>query len=74
VLLDAPDLAAILAAPDGYARARAVLVHEVAHVIGLDHVDDAGELMAPTMGVRTGLGPGDLAGLARVGQVACDGA
>lgn len=74
VLLDAPDLTAILASPDGYARARAVIVHEVAHVIGLDHVADAGELMAPTMGARTELGPGDLAGLARVGQVACDGA
>lgn len=74
VLLDAPDLTAILAGPDGYARAGAVIVHEVAHVVGLDHVNDPDELMAPVMGQRTDLGPGDLAGLARVGQVACDGA
>jgi hypothetical protein len=74
VLLDAPDLTEILAGPDGYARARAVIVHEVAHVVGLDHVDDPGELMAPVMGERTDLGPGDRAGLALVGQVACDGA
>lgn len=74
VLLDAPDLTAILASPDGYARARAVVVHEVAHVVGLDHVADAGELMAPAMGALTALGPGDRAGLALVGQVPCDGA
>ncbi|MGV8976468.1 MAG: matrixin family metalloprotease [Cellulomonas sp.] len=74
VLLDAPDLTAILASPDGYARARAVIVHEVAHVVGLDHVADAAELMAPTMGALTELGPGDRAGLALVGQVPCDGA
>jgi hypothetical protein len=73
VLLDAPDLLAILAGPDGYARARSVVVHELAHVVGLDHVDDPGELMAPVMGQRTDLGTGDLAGLAREGQVACDG-
>ena len=73
VLLDAPDLTAILASPDGYARARAVVVHEVAHVVGLDHVPDTGELMAPTMGALTELGPGDRAGLALVGQVPCDG-
>lgn len=74
VLIDAPDIGAILASPDGYARARAILVHELAHVVGLDHVNDAAELMAPTMSDLTVLGPGDLAGLALVGQVACDGA
>lgn len=74
VLLDAPDLTTILASPDGYARARAVVVHEVAHVVGLDHVADPGELMAPTMGALTELGPGDRTGLALVGQVSCDGA
>ncbi|WP_258726749.1 M10 family metallopeptidase domain-containing protein [Cellulomonas sp. NS3] len=74
VLLEAPDLTAILSGPDGYARARAVVVHELAHVVGLDHVETPDELMAPVTGARTDLGPGDLAGLARVGQVACDGA
>lgn len=74
VLLDAPDLTAILVGPDGYARARAVVVHELAHVVGLDHVATPEELMAPVTGARTDLGPGDLAGLARVGQIACDGA
>jgi len=74
VLIDGPDIAAILATPDGYARARAILVHELAHVVGLDHVSDPTELMAPVMSGLTSLGPGDLQGLALVGQIACDGA
>lgn len=50
---------------------RAVLIHELAHVLGLDHVDDPGELMAPVNDGRTDLGPGDRAGLATVGSIAC---
>lgn len=73
VLLDAPDITAILARPGGYAVARAVVVHELAHVVGLAHVDDANELMAPQSGRLTQLGPGDLHALATVGQIACDG-
>lgn len=50
-----------------------VLDHELAHVLGLDHVDDAGELMAPVNRGQTGFGPGDLAGLAALGAIACPG-
>ena len=71
LVLDAPDLAALRARPDGEAQARGVLVHEIAHVLGLDHVEDAGELMHPLTRDRTGLGPGDRQGLALVGAVAC---
>lgn len=48
----------------------AVLRHELAHVIGLDHVDDPAQLMNPVATVPT-FQAGDLAGLAALGQGAC---
>ncbi|MCB2177912.1 MAG: matrixin family metalloprotease [Actinomycetales bacterium] len=69
--LDSEDLGRMLDA--GYrGAARGVVLHELAHVVGLDHVDDPAELMYPTTSARVDLGPGDLAGLALVGQVACE--
>ena len=72
LVLDAPDIAALLERPDGYAQARAIVIHELAHVLGLDHVDDPEELMNPMTSLRTDLGPGDRQALALVGQVACE--
>ena len=72
VVLDGPDLAALLAEPGGHDRARAVVVHELAHVLGLDHVDDATELMHPVTSTRVDLGPGDRQGLALLGRTACE--
>lgn len=71
LVLDGPDLTEILAGPGGFEEARAIVVHELAHVVGLDHVADPGELMNPTTSARTDLGPGDLQGLALVGRAAC---
>ncbi|EYR64191.1 peptidase M10A and M12B matrixin and adamalysin [Actinotalea ferrariae CF5-4] len=71
IVLDGPDLAAMLERPDGAGQVRAIVVHELAHVLGLDHVDDTGELMHPLTRDRTDLGPGDRQGLALLGQVAC---
>ena len=73
VVLDTGDISRLLSAPGGYEAARAVLVHELSHVVGLDHVEDRGELMAPVTASRTDLGPGDRQGLALLGQVACEG-
>jgi hypothetical protein len=72
VVLDTEDIGAMLARPDGYSQARAILVHELGHVLGLDHVADPGELMHPVSSYRTDLGPGDAQGLALLGQAACE--
>jgi hypothetical protein len=46
----------------------ATLLHELAHVLGLDHVDDPAELMAVHPGEGpVAFGPGDRAGLRAVG-------
>lgn len=72
VVLDVADVGALLERRDGWAKARALVVHELAHVLGLDHVADPTELMYPVNATRTDLGPGDRAGLALLGQVACE--
>ena len=48
-----------------------VLRHELAHLVGLDHVDDPTQLMYPTTGFATTFQPGDLTGLSLVGQAEC---
>ena len=71
VTLDAPDMAKMLQHPGGTAQVRAIIMHELGHVVGLDHVDDPTQLMhADNVGV-TGFADGDRAGLARLGAGAC---
>ncbi|WP_289019722.1 hypothetical protein [uncultured Ornithinimicrobium sp.] len=57
-----------LSTPEAHA---AVLDHELAHVLGLGHVDAPGELMTPVNTGQAHFGPGDLAGLARLGAIPC---
>jgi matrixin len=71
VVLERDRMAELLAEGDGHVRARAIVIHELAHVVGLDHVDDPGELMAPTYTGLTGLGPGDRQGLTTLGAGPC---
>lgn len=46
--------------------------HEIAHVAGLDHVQDRSQVMYPSLSTQTpdGYGPGDRTGLAQLGQSA----
>ena len=55
----------------GLTRGNLVL-HELAHVLGLDHVADRRQVMNPSLNAQTpdGFGPGDRAGLAHVGASA----
>lgn len=72
VTMDAADLGAMLQEPDGRARVRAVIQHEIAHLVGLGHVEDRSQLMFPTITPTvTGFNAGDLEGLAALGRGAC---
>jgi predicted Zn-dependent protease len=49
-----------------------ILMHEIGHVLGLDHVNDQRQLMnAGYVGQET-LGKGDIAGLQALHAVPCD--
>ncbi|MFB9314161.1 matrixin family metalloprotease [Nocardioides plantarum] len=50
---------------------RAVVMHELGHLVGLDHVDDERQLMYPSTTFQTSFGNGDLEGLAILGQGPC---
>jgi hypothetical protein len=70
--LDEPDLTALLAQADGWNTVRAVIMHELAHVVGLDHVEDPSQLMHPsTVPGVVEFGAGDLQGLAALGSGPC---
>lgn len=49
----------------------ALVMHEVAHLVGLGHVDEPMELMFTTNDGQVDFGPGDLAGLAILGSLPC---
>ena len=72
VELDAGKLTGILRRPDGQQVVRGVVLHELGHLLGLDHVTDASQLLYPEgqPGV-TEFGAGDLTGLAALGKGAC---
>jgi hypothetical protein len=69
--LDAPQISLELERPDGARYASAVILHELGHVMGLEHVDDPVQLMYPEIGAPDGLAPGDLNGLRELGRAAC---
>ncbi|MCU1518357.1 MAG: peptidase and matrixin and adamalysin [Pseudarthrobacter sp.] len=69
--LDAAQIAEELELPDGKLYATAVILHELSHVMGLEHVDDHRQLMFPEIGTPEGLAAGDLNGLYALGSAPC---
>ena len=69
--LDAPQIAEDLDRSEGAAYATAVILHELGHVMGLEHVDDPAQLMYPEIGAPDGLADGDLNGLYHLGHAQC---
>jgi hypothetical protein len=71
ITLDAGSFAQLAEQPEGQAEERAIILHELGHVVGLAHVADPAELMnADNLGLLD-YGSGDLAGLARLGNGRC---
>ena len=73
VALDAPDLRHILAEEQGGSQiVEDIVLHELGHLVGLDHVDSTDELMHPEGQPELhGFQRGDLTGLTRLGQGPC---
>ena len=72
VSLDAGRMPEILSFRDGAETARAIILHELGHLVGLGHVDDPAQLMYPEARREVpDFGPGDLTGLAALGSGPC---
>lgn len=71
VALDAPALGQLLRTPAERALVKGVVLHELAHLVGLAHVEDPHQLMHPDSSVTVDFGPGDREGLAALGAGRC---
>lgn len=74
VTIDGPQLTALADQRRGTQGAQNVLLHELGHLVGLDHVDDPAQLMNATSSRDLdGYSAGDLRGLALLGRGSCRG-
>ncbi len=71
VTLDSDSFEDLEDVRDGEAYQRAILLHELGHLVGLDHVDSPAELMFEDNVGQRDFGRGDLNGLVRLGQGRC---
>ncbi|MBU2697951.1 matrixin family metalloprotease [Nocardioides sp. WV_118_6] len=71
VTLDADSFDDLEDRRDGEDFQRAILLHELGHLVGLDHVDSDRELMNPDGSGLRDFATGDLNGLVRLGQGDC---
>ena len=70
VALDSEALADLQSGPDGDDRLRGVLLHELAHLVGLGHVEDPTQLL-DAASTQAAFGAGDVRGLHAAGQGQC---
>jgi len=71
VSLDAPQFAGIVDTPNGQEIGVAVIMHELGHLVGLDHVSDPRQLMFDEASWVRDYAAGDLTGLAQLGSGPC---
>ena len=72
VNLDGPAFTEVLTRPDnGWWQAQAIVLHELGHLVGLNHVNDTSRLMAPRNNGQLMFATGDLEGLRRLGVGPC---
>ena len=74
VVVSTADLPDVLEDERDKGHLQAVVMHELGHVVGLGHVADGSQLMFPAATAIAEWGPGDLEGLAAVGNGPCEGA
>lgn len=72
VQLDAAWFADALATTEGTTAARAVVLHELGHLVGLGHVGAPDQLMHPAGAGPVDFAAGDLQGLAALGRGECE--
>ncbi|MEV7605028.1 matrixin family metalloprotease [Paenarthrobacter sp. NPDC089322] len=71
VSLDAPQFAGIMDSPQGKDVGVAVIMHELGHLLGLDHVNDPRQLMFDEASWVRQYAAGDRTGLAKLGTGPC---